>query len=196
MTLLYLVRHGRAAAGWDTSLDPELDDLGREQSAAAASRLTVLLQDTKWSLTDVDVVSSPLRRCRETADAYTKITGQVARIEPRIAEIPSPTGVALVDRTEWLREVMAGTWAQVFATHGEVYRNFHSQLVQWASAVRRDTIAFSHFIAINALIGAATGDDRVMFRSLDNASITTLHVDDDGTLTLVGGGAEADTLIR
>jgi hypothetical protein len=35
-----------------------------------------------------------------------------------------------------------------------------------------------------------------MFRSLDNASITTLHVDDDGTLTLVGGGAEADTLIR
>ena len=103
MTLLYLVRHGRAAAGWDTSLDPELDDLGREQSAATASRLTVLLQDTKWSITDVDVVSSPLRRCRETADAYTQITGQVARIEPRIAEIPSPTGVALVDRTEWLR---------------------------------------------------------------------------------------------
>ena len=196
MTLLYLVRHGRAAAGWDTSLDPELDDLGREQSAATASRLTLLLQDTKWSVTDVDVVSSPLRRCRETADAYTKITGQAARIEPRIAEIPSPTGVALVDRTEWLREVMAGTWEQVFVTHGEVYRNFHSQLVQWASAVHRDTIAFSHFIAINALIGAATGDDRVMFRSLDNASITTLHVDDDGTLTLVGGGAEADTLIR
>lgn len=196
MTLLYLVRHGRAAAGWDTSLDPELDALGHEQSAATASQLVVLLQDTKWSITDVDVVSSPLRRCQETAAAYTKITGQLARLEPCIAEIPSPTGVALVDRTEWLREVMAGTWAQVFATHGDVYRNFHTQLVQWACAVRRDTIAFSHFIAINALIGAATGDDRVMFRSLDNASITTLQVDDDGRLMLVGGGAEADTLIR
>lgn len=196
MTLLYLVRHGRAAAGWDTALDPALDDLGREQSAATASRLVVLLQDTKWSITDVDVVSSPLRRCQETAAAYTTVTSQTVRLEPRIAEIPSPVGMTLADRTVWLREVMQGGWAAVFATHGDVYRHFHSQLVQWASGMRRDTIAFSHFIAINALIGAATGDDRVVIRSLDNASITTLHVDDDGRLTLVGGGAEADTLIR
>ncbi len=196
MTLLYLVRHGRAAAGWDTALDPALDDLGREQSAATASRLVVLLQDTKWSITDVDVVSSPLRRCQETAAAYTTATGQAARMEPRIAEIPSPVGMTLDDRTVWLRYVMQGGWPVVFTTHGDVYHNFHSQLVQWASAVRRDTIAFSHFIAINALIGAATGDERVVIRSLDNASITTLHVDDDGRLTLVGGGAEADTLIR
>ena len=196
MTLLYLVRHGRAAAGWDTALDPALDDLGREQSAATASRLVVLLQDTKRNITDVDVVSSPLRRCQETAAAYTTATGQAARIEPRIAEIPSPVGMTLADRTVWLRDVMQGGWPVVFTTHGEVYRNFHSQLVQWASAVRRDTIAFSHFIAINVLIGAAIGDERVVIRSLDNASITTLHVDDDGRLTMLGGGAEADTLIR
>ena len=196
MTSLYLVRHGRAAAGWDTALDPALDDLGREQSAAAASRLIVLLQDTKWSITDVDVVSSPLRRCQETAAAYTTVTGQTVRLEPCVAEIPSPVGMTLADRSLWLREVMQGGWAAVFAAQGDAYHHFHSQLVQWASGVRRDTVVFSHFIAINALIGAATGDDRVVIRSLDNASITTLHVDDDGRLTLVDGGAEADTLIR
>ena len=33
MARLYLIRHGRAAAGWDTAMDPPLDDLGREQAA-------------------------------------------------------------------------------------------------------------------------------------------------------------------
>jgi len=196
MTRLYLVRHGRAAAGWDTAVDPALDDLGREQAAATASRLAVVLQDAKWSFTDVDAVTSPLRRCQETAAAYTTVTGKVARIEPRIAEIPSPAGVPLAERTTWLREVMQGTWATVFAAHGQEYRDFHTQLVQWASGVRRDTVAFSHFIAINALIGAAVGDDRVMIRSLDNASVTTLQVGADGRLTLIEGGEEANTLIR
>ncbi|MFM8906441.1 MAG: histidine phosphatase family protein, partial [Actinomycetota bacterium] len=67
MARVFLVRHGRAAAGWDTAMDPPLDELGREQSAAAAAKLVVRLQDSKWSLTDVDVVTSPLLRCRQTA---------------------------------------------------------------------------------------------------------------------------------
>lgn len=196
MTRLYLVRHGRAAGGWDTAVDPALDDLGREQAAATASRLSVLLQETKWSVTDVDVVTSPLLRCQQTAAAYTTVTGIAARIEPRIAEIPSPAGVPLAERTTWLREVMKGSWSEVFARQGREYRDFHTQLVQWASAVRCDTVAFSHFIAINALIGVAVGDDRVMLRSVDNASITTLQVGADGRLTLIEGGAEANTLIR
>jgi hypothetical protein len=36
----------------------------------------------------------------------------------------------------------------------------------------------------------------VLIRSLDNASITTLHVGTKGELTLIDGGSEADTLIR
>jgi len=56
---LYLVRHGRAAAGWDTAIDPPLDELGREQAAATAAKLVVRLQDAKWSLFDIDVVTSP-----------------------------------------------------------------------------------------------------------------------------------------
>ncbi|MFM7082028.1 MAG: histidine phosphatase family protein, partial [Actinomycetota bacterium] len=70
MARIFLVRHGRAAAGWDTAMDPPLDELGREQSAAAAAKLVVRLQDSKWSLTDVDVVTSPLLRCRQTAAEY------------------------------------------------------------------------------------------------------------------------------
>ena len=57
-------------------------------------------------------------------------------------------------------------------------------------------MAFSHFIAINALIGSALNDDRVLIRSLDNASITTLHIGANSELTLIDAGSESDTLIR
>jgi hypothetical protein len=50
-------------------------------------------------------------------------------------------------------------------------------------------------IAINAAIGVATGDDRLVIRSLDNCSVTVIDVVDDG-IHLVEGGHEADTLIR
>jgi hypothetical protein len=41
----------------------------------------------------------------------------------------------------------------------------------------------------------ATGDDRLVIASLDNASVTTIDVV-DGALRLVVLGREADTLIR
>ena len=196
MAHLYLVRHGRAAAGWDTAIDPPLDELGREQAAATAAKLVVRLQDAKWSLFDVDVVTSPLLRCRQTAAAFETATGTTAHVESRIAEIPSPNGVDMGDRVTWLRRAMQGTWAELIARDGDAYRQFHDSLVAWARSVRRDTIAFSHFVAINALIGAAISDDRLVIRSVDNASVTVLEVGVDGSLVLIEGGAEANTLIR
>ena len=56
-------------------------------------------------------------------------------------------------------------------------------------------MVFSHFIAINAVIGVALGDDRLVIRSLDNCSVTVIDVV-DGLPVLVEGGHEADTLIR
>jgi broad specificity phosphatase PhoE len=64
------------------------------------------------------------------------------------------------------------------------------------SGIREDTVIFSHFIAINAVIGAATGDDRVVIASLDNCSVSEFEVDSTGRITLVRSGGEADTLIR
>ena len=37
VTRLYLVRHGRASAGWDTAIDPQLDELGHRQSLELAA---------------------------------------------------------------------------------------------------------------------------------------------------------------
>ena len=63
------------------------------------------------------------------------------------------------------------------------------------AAIDGDSVVFSHFVAINAAIGAAIGDDRLVVRSLDNCSVTVFDVV-DGALQLVESGHEADTLIR
>jgi broad specificity phosphatase PhoE len=179
-----LVRHGRAAAGWDVDPDPALDELGRSQADDVCAALA--------SLPRADVVSSPLRRCRETSAPLCAAWGVDARIVPAVAEIPSPEGVAMADRVAWLREVMAGEWS---ALDGR-YTDYRDGVVAAVRSLRSDTVVFSHFVAINAVIGAATGDDRMVIRSLDNCSVTVVEVGSDGSLRLVEGGHEADTLIR
>ena len=46
-----------------------------------------------------------------------------------------------------------------------------------SQALDEDTVVFSHFVAINAVIGACVGDDRLVIRSLDNCSVTVVDVD-------------------
>ncbi|MEX0846767.1 MAG: histidine phosphatase family protein [Ilumatobacteraceae bacterium] len=183
MTRLYLVRHGRATGGWDVDPDPGLDELGRAQAAAVAERLA--------PLGPMPVQSSPLRRCRETSAPLAEAWGRPVSIEPRVAEIPSPEGIAMDRRVDWLRAAMDGTWADL----GVRYTTFRDAVAAAVRSPDTDTVIFSHFIAINAIIGVATGDDRIFVRSLDNCSVTIVDVDADG-IHLVEGGHEADTLIR
>lgn len=183
MTRVHLVRHGRAAAGWDTDRDPALDALGTHQAQTVVERLA--------ALGPLALVSSPLRRCRETAAPLALRWSAEVVIDHRVAEIPSPDGVAMADRVEWLRQAMAGTWSAL----GERYVEYRDNVVAAIAALPSDTVVFSHFVAINAVIGSAVGDDRVLIRSLDNCSVTVVDVV-DGMVRLVEGGHEADTLIR
>ena len=180
-----MVRHGRAAAGWDTDVDPGLDEIGREQAAATAKQLA--------QLPHMALVSSPMKRCRETAGFLSALRGHVPiTFEPLVTEIPSPDGYALGERIEWLRAAMAGTWGEL----GGVYVDFRDDVVRYVAQCPTDTVIFSHFIAINAVIGSCLGDDRLVIDSLDNASVTVFEADGEGGLRLIERGNQADTLIR
>lgn len=183
MAVLYLVRHGRASAGWNVDPDPGLDAIGIGQAERVAETLS--------ELGALAIVSSPLRRCRETAAALSARTSQSVTIEEAVAEIPSPEGIEMADRVEWLRLAMAGTWSAL----GGRYTAYRDLVGKTLAGLGQDTVVFSHFVAINAAIGLATGDDRLLIRSLDNCSVTRLRVT-DGRLQLLEGGREADTLIR
>ena len=78
-----MVRHGKAAAGFDGHIDPGLDALGREQAEATAAALA--------PLGPLPVHSSPLARARETAAPLAERWSVPPAIETRVAEIPSPT---------------------------------------------------------------------------------------------------------
>ncbi len=183
MTRLYLVRHGRASAGWNVDPDPGLDDLGRHQAERMA--------DQMQPLGPLALVSSPLARCQQTAAALGRRWDAQAHIEPRVTEIPSPIGVPISERIEWLRIAMAGTWSDL----GQRYTEYRDGVGSYLASLSTDTVVASHFIAINAAIGVACDDDRVVIRSLDNCSVTVVDIV-DGRLCLVEGGREGDTLIR
>ena len=183
MSLVHLVRHGRAAAGWDRDPDPPLDAVGAAQARSVAERLAPLGGRA--------IVTSPLRRCRETAAPLADGWGVTPVVETAVAEVPSPLGVAMAERVDWLRRTMAGTWSDL----DERYIEFRDGVVGYVAGRDEDTVVFSHFIAINAVIGACLGDDRLVVRRLDNTSVTVVEVD-DGTVRLIEAGHEADTLIR
>jgi broad specificity phosphatase PhoE len=184
---LHLVRHGRASAGWNVDRDPVLDELGQQQAVDVAQLLV--------GLGPLPLYSSPLRRCQETSGPLSALWKTTPVIEPRVAEIPSPVGVALEERVEWLRGAMAGTWTQLGMSDGDVYTQYRRNLLGSLSAMSHDAVIFSHFIAINVVIGEALSDDRLVVKSLDNCSVTTVVVH-NGKFTIEEMGREADTLIR
>jgi broad specificity phosphatase PhoE len=186
MATVRLVRHGRATGGWDADVDPGLDELGAAQAAA--------LLDVLGPLGDampLRLVTSPMRRCQETAAPLAVRWGVTPDVEPLVTEIPSPDGVAFGRRVPWLQRAMTGTWTAL----GPRYVAYRDAVAGYVAGLRSDTVITSHFIAINAVIGACTGDDRLVIRRLDNTSVTVVESSTDG-MVLVSGGREADTLIR
>jgi len=174
MARLYLIRHGQAAAGWGEHLDPGLSPLGQKQAADAAYKL--------GALKPTQAITSPLMRCRETSAAFEMESGLVANVEPRVTEIPTPAGI--VDRQAWLREAMAGAWS---ALPG--HAAWRRDLIASLTALKEDTAVFTHFVAINVAVGAATGDDAVTVFRPSYCSFTVF--DTDGSrLKLVAKGDE------
>ena len=176
-----LVRHGEAAAGWDGDVDPGLSDLGRSQAAQVAADLT--------GLAGTPLVVSPLARTRETAAPIAEVLGVVPTVDPAVGEVVVPTEHAsLTARGTWLRGFMAGGWTGV-----------HPELATWRDgvlgalrALPGDAVVVTHFVAINAAVGAALGDDRVVSFRPANCSRTILRIADDG-MHVARLGDEADT---
>jgi len=103
----------------------------------------------------------------------------------------------LSDRHQWLVEAMAGTWQRMQDTAPPNSPDFLSWRADMLSAVLRipeDAVIFSHFIAINAIVGAAIGSDAVVSFRPDHASITTIDTQ-GGRFAIIEKGREAVTTV-
>jgi broad specificity phosphatase PhoE len=184
MSRLFLIRHAEPASSWGgADHDPGLTEQGRAQAEAAARVLSHFGR--------LETMTSPMRRCQETAAPFGLLSGQTPRVERAVSEVAAPAGVS--DRPAWLRSnfpwddgVERRTWRDV----DPALRAWREDAVGAMCAIQRDVAVFSHFIAINAIVGAAMeSEETIVFRP-GHASITELALE-GGKLRVIKLGTEA-----
>lgn len=183
MARLYLIRHGEPSGTWADAHDPGLTELGHRQAKEAADRLRLY--------TPKRVVTSPLRRAIETSMPLAQMMEVEPTVAYEVAEIPTPAGLSLANRAPWLQAVMSREWGELDPAH----KGWRDGVVTYLTGLQTDTAIYSHFVAINAALGASIGDDRVVCFKPTHASITILETK-GRALSLVELGATADTSIR
>lgn len=183
MPLVHLVRHGRAAGGYTEDLDPGLDDMGRTQG--------FMVLEAMKGVEPIDIISSPMRRCVETAMPLAKRWGVEPRIVEAMTEIPSGN-LSVEERGTWLNTIMQGNWSDVEAE----INAWREKLFEFLAGLESDAIIFSHFIAINAIIGRAQESDQVVCALLENGSITKVQVDGEKFELVELGKVTGKTRVR
>ncbi|RSS34708.1 bifunctional RNase H/acid phosphatase, partial [Streptomyces sp. WAC07061] len=169
-----LLRHGETALtpqkrfSGSGGTDPELSPAGRRQAAAVAEALAA--RGTVQA-----VVSSPLRRCRETAQAVADRLGLPVAVE------------------EGLRETDFGAWEGL--TFAEVRERFPDDLQAWLDSPRAaPTGGGESFTAVTRRVSAAR--DRLLAAHAGRTVLVVTHVTPVKTLVRLALGAPPESLFR
>ena len=178
--MIYLVRHGQAAASWGSHPDPGLSDAGKAQ----ADKVAVALIGERIT----HAITSPMSRCQETASYFAKASGLAPRVEPNVTEIPTPSDVT--DRVPWLRTLMSGQWDEA----PNLVQDWRLKLIETLTALPDNTVVFTHFVAVNAVVGSVEGTDNVTVFRPNYCSVTKLD-NTSGALRLIERGQSLETKV-
>lgn len=169
-----LLRHGETALTPEKRFsgsgggDPELSATGRRQAACAAEAFAA-------RGTVQEIVSSPLRRCRETAEAVAGRLGLEVRVE------------------DGLRETDFGLWEGL--TFAEVRERHGADLTAWlASPDVAPTGGGESFAEVAERVSAAR--DRLIVRYAGRTVLLVTHVTPIKTLVRLALGAPPESLYR
>ncbi|OEJ31808.1 bifunctional RNase H/acid phosphatase [Streptomyces subrutilus] len=169
-----LLRHGETALtphkrfSGSGGSDPELSPAGRRQASAVAEALAA-------RGTVQTVVSSPLRRCRETAQAVADRLGLTVTVE------------------EGLREVDFGAWEGL--TFAEVRERFPEDLQAWLDSPRAaPTGGGESFTAATRRISATR--DRLLAEHAGRTVLLVTHVTPVKIMVRLALGAPPESLFR
>jgi probable phosphoglycerate mutase len=193
-TRLVLVRHGEteltAQRRYSGRGDVPLSEQGRQQALAVAERL----RDTPAAA----VVSSPLARCRQTADAIAAALGGVpVRVDDALVECDFGAweGRTFAEvRTGWAAELDA--WlgcVQVAPPGGESFAAVGERVAGCVERLRaeypeRTVVVVSHVSPIKLLLrDALAADDALLHRLyLDPAGVSVVDLYADGGVAVRG----------
>ena len=166
MTDIWLVRHGEAAASFDQDTDPPLSDLGREQAARSADRLSRCVPD------EAQLLSSPKLRAMQTGEPFAVLRKSALDVDRRFIELPSPGD--LNERKDWIQRVLKGQWSEL----PESVHDWQRDIVTTIQALRAPTVIFSHFLVINTVAAHMSGEDSVLQCLPANGSVHHLRVEE------------------
>lgn len=181
MAKIYMIRHGKVAAGWSGHADPELNAMGHAQAKRVA--------DDFAQGAIMPILVSPKVRARQTAAPLCERWQIMPLAEPAITELPAPID-NLDAREDWLRSVLACRWSEL----EQGLQEWHAGIIKCLLEQNDDVLMFSHYVAINAAVGAVIGDDRCVVFRPDYCSVTCLSVE-QGKLSLISRGDEASTQV-
>ena len=135
----------------------------------------------------LNIVAGPSRRTKETAEFVSKRLGKPVKIDARVGEITAPQGVS--NRQEWLdrtfRRQNGVLWSQLDAATNK-WRNDNIQAIR---ELRENTVVFTHFANINAIMSAALHVDYTAVCRPNHISLTEFSVV-NGDIRLVLEGTE------
>ena len=134
------------------------------------------------------VVTSPMKRCQETAIPFARSLNVTPVVNTGVTEIPTPDG--LDDRVGWLRNFMAGTWDEA----PDLLTDWKDKLIETLEALPDNTAVFSHFVAINAICSHLENVPDVRVFSPGHCSVTLLERAPTG-LVVAQRGSEAATKV-
>ncbi|MEV6278622.1 histidine phosphatase family protein [Nocardia sp. NPDC051832] len=194
-TTLLLLRHGETALTAQRRLsgsggsDPVLSETGRRQAAAAGESLAK--RDAVHA-----VVSSPLRRCRETAAAAARGLGLEVRIDERLREADFGVweGLTFTEVRErypdelaaWLRSPTAvpGGTGEPLASVAHRVESWRDELL--ARHAGQTVLIVSHVAPLRTLVRLALGAPPAsLFRmELSAASVSEVAYDGSGIASL------------
>ena len=131
-----------------------------------------------------------MRRCRDTAAPAAQLLRQNVGVDPNVGEVRTPIGVE--DRRAWLRRNF--NWRQdaprvQWSELERETREWRDAVLSGARAWRGDIAVFTHFVAINVIVGAALDSEDTIVCAPDFASVTELELL-DGVLKLKQLGAQ------
>ncbi len=178
--MIYLIRHGEAAAGWGTHPDPGLSATGKSQATDVALVLTQRNISQAYT--------SPMQRCQETGSAFSKLKGMDLSIEPAVTEIPTPSDID--DRISWLRGLMSGSWSNA----PDIVQEWRRGLISTVQNLPANSVVFTHFVAINAIVGHLENTDDVTVFRPNYCSLTKVD-NTDGSLSLLERGQSLETKV-
>lgn len=173
-TTLLLLRHGETDLtpqkrfSGSGGTDPVLSAAGRAQAAAAAAHLAA--RGTVQA-----VVSSPLRRCRETADAVAGRLGLDVRVD------------------DGVREADFGAWEGL--TFAEVQERHPGDLAAWLRSTKAaPTGDGESFAEVSRRV--ALSRDKILARYAGRTVLLVTHVTPVKTLVRLALGAPPESLFR